>query len=131
MCRVATNELPGPAATPQNACGLNRNSVRMRRQAAERFAALLDGKRSYRLRAARYHGGITRPFQAIKQNHPGLLTSRNTGAIECPRGDTLHTHTPSAGAVEGSHEPQTGPAALPTCCAVDCHQPASTRLPSE
>ena len=44
-------------------------------------------------RAEKYQTGITRPFRALKRDHPGFLTCRNTGVGLCPRGDTLHTHT--------------------------------------
>ena len=37
---------------------------------------------------------------------PDLQGSRGDGVSE---GDTLHAHTPSGGAVEGSHEPQHRP----------------------
>jgi hypothetical protein len=29
--------------------------------------------------AAKYHGGMPKPFSVLKRNHPGLLTCRNTG----------------------------------------------------
>jgi hypothetical protein len=40
--------------------------------------------------------GVRRAPGAPTEEHPGLLACRNTGAMECPRGDTLHTHTPWA-----------------------------------
>jgi hypothetical protein len=40
---------------------------------------------------ARCAAGVT-----YTMRRPGLLTCRNTGVSECPRGDTLHTHTVAA-----------------------------------
>ena len=39
----------------------------------------------------KYHGGITEGRSMGKENRPGPLTCRDTGAVLCPRGD-LNPH---------------------------------------
>jgi hypothetical protein len=60
------------------------------RQAADRLAALLRG------RGARSIAAVYRGPRRSGMATPGLLTCRNAGMRLCPRGDTLHTHTPPA-----------------------------------
>ncbi len=58
----------------------------MGRQAADRFAA------AETLSSRAVHpGGVKVPFWPPTERCPGLLRCRNTGAIECPRGD-LNPH---------------------------------------
>jgi len=45
------------------------------------------------IRRAKYHVGIARAFQTQTRKRPGLLTCRTNGAMKCPMGDTLPTHT--------------------------------------
>jgi hypothetical protein len=64
----------------------------MGRQAADRFAALLEA--DSRREVSRGYHEDSEPRTA---EHPGLLNCRNPGAMECPRSDTLHTPTVAIG----------------------------------